>query len=83
MTWSTVGSAEEVLRLCPLGFGCSRLHNRRSFRLGKLCLRCECCDQASPASKEGSCCSSSGGSNVAPTHKDGSCVGSSNVASQS
>jgi len=73
----------EELRICPRESGCSRLHSRRSFLLNKLCLHCECCDQASQAGKEGSYCSSSCDSNFAIKHAGGNCEGSRDVASQS
>ena len=73
----------EELTLCPLGFGCNRLHNRRSFRLGKLCLRCGCCGQASQEDRGGSYYSFSGGSNVELAHVGGNCAGKADGVSQS
>lgn len=73
----------EELALCPLEFYCNRLHNRRSFQLGKLCLRCGCCGQASQADRGGSYCSFSGGSNVELARAGDNCGGKANGVSQS
>lgn len=74
--------AEQLTR-CPLEFGCNRPRNRRSFRLGKLCLHGGCCGQASQAGREGSYCSLSVVSNAGLRHEDGNCEGKADGFSQS